>query len=107
MVFSFLNRWNRKRILRRHRISNALWRSVIRQVRAAAHLTAVDIERLHDTASLFLYEKSIEPAHGLDITDAMRARIGCEAAIPILNLGLDYYHHWHAVIVYPATFVAR
>lgn len=107
MVFSFLTSWHRKRILRQHRIPNELWQSVIGQVRAAAHLAAVDIERLHDMASLFLYEKSIEPAHGFEITDAMRARIGCEAAIPILNLGLEYYHLWHSVIVYPAAFVAR
>ena len=54
MVFSLLNSWNQKRILRKHRIPNELWQSVIRQVRAAAHLAAVDIEQLRDTASLFL-----------------------------------------------------
>jgi Mlc titration factor MtfA (ptsG expression regulator) len=58
-------------------------------------------------ASLFLYEKSVEPAHGFSITDAMQTRIACEAAIPVLNLGLDYYRLWYSVIVYPQAFIAR
>jgi MtfA peptidase len=106
-MFSFLKSWNRKRILRNHRISNDIWLPVIRQVRAAAHLELSEIDRLQDMASLFLYEKSIEPAHDLVITNAMRTRIACEAAIPILNLGLDYYRAWYSVIVYPEAFIAR
>jgi len=107
MVFSFLKSWNRQRILRKHRIPDGIWQAVIGQVRAAAHLAVNEIDRLRDTASLFLYEKSIEPAHNLVITNAMRARIACEAAIPILNLDLDYYRTWYSVIVYPEAFVAR
>lgn len=106
-MFPFFNRWRRERILEKHRILAEIWRSVIRQVHAAAHLSAEDIERLRDLASLFLYEKSIEPTHDLIITETMRARIACEAAIPVLNLGLDYYHAFHAVIVYPEAFVSR
>ena len=106
-MFPFFNRWRRERILKRHRIPIDIWGSVIGQVHAAGHLSAEDIERLRDMASLFLYEKSIEPTHDLIITEIMRVRIACEAAIPVLNLGLDYYHAFHAVIVYPEAFIAR
>lgn len=106
-MFSFLRSWNRERILRKHGIPYDLWQAVAGQVRAAARLPAADLDRLRDTASLFLYEKSIEPAHDLIITDAMRARIACEAVVPVLNLGLDYYRLWYSVIVYAEAFVAR
>ncbi len=106
-MLSFLRSWNRKRILRKYRIPNDIWQLVVKNVRAVAHLTVSDIDRLQDMASLFLYEKSIEPARDLVITNAMRTRIACEAAIPILNLGLDYYRLWYSVIVYPEAFVVR
>ena len=106
-MFSVLHNWYRQRILHKHRIPDDLWLAVTGEVRAARYLSAGDIDRLRDTASLFLYEKSIEPAHGLVITDAMRVRIACDAAIPVLNLGLDYYRLWYAVIVYPEAFIAR
>jgi Mlc titration factor MtfA (ptsG expression regulator) len=106
-VFSLIRNWNRRRILRRHRIPAALWRSAIAEVNAAAHLSDADVGRLRDTASLFLYEKAIEPARGVTVSDTMRARIACEAAVPILNLGLDYYHAFYSVIVYNEAFLAR
>ena len=106
-MFSFLRNWNRERILRKYRIPDAVWRATVGRVHTAAHLSTHDIVRLQDMASLFLYEKSIEPAHDLIISDAMRARIACEAAVPVLNLGLDYYRLWYSVIVYAEAFVAR
>ena len=106
-MFTFLRSWNRERILRKHGIANDIWQAVVGETRAAAHLSASEVERLRDMASLFLYEKSIEPAHGLVITDAMRARIACEAVVPVLNLGLDYYRLWSSVIVYAEAFIAR
>ena len=106
-MFALFRNWNRRRILRRHRIPVALWRAAVAEVSAAAHMSDADRARLRDTASLFLHEKAIEPARGVTLTDAMRARIACEAAIPVLNLGLDYYHAFYSVIVYKEAFLAR
>lgn len=106
-MFSFYKNWRERRILRRYRIPESLWNSAIREERCLRHLTVADLERLRDLASLFLYEKSIEPARGFEITAVMKARIGCLAALPILNLGLDYYHPWYSVIVYAEAFVSR
>ena len=107
MMLSFFRSWKRERILRRHRIPDHLWQAAIGEASSAAHLTADDADRLRDMASLFLYEKSVEPAKDLVMTDTMRVRIACEAAVPVLNLGLDYYHPWYSVIVYAEAFIAR
>ena len=99
-------RWRRDRILSRARIAEALWNPALANVRGAAHLDESDAARLRDLASLFLHSKSIEAARGLELTDAMRARIACESCLPILNLGLDLYDNWYSVIVYPDEFIA-
>lgn len=107
MIWTWWRRWRRAQVLSRCRIDAAVWEEVVSQVRAARHLSRADRDRLRDLASLFLHEKSIEPARDLRLTELMRVRIACEAAIPILNLDLDYYRGWYAVIVYPGEFVTR
>jgi hypothetical protein len=106
MLLSRWRSWRRDRILRSARLDRTLWQAVLGDVRGAAHLDAADGERLLDLASLFLHYKSIEPARGLEVTAAMRARIACECCLPILNLGLELYDNWYSVIVYPEEFVA-
>lgn len=106
-MLSVLKRWNHRRILNKHRIAGPLWWSVTKRTRSIRKLSVQELERLHDLASLFLYEKSIEPAHGFVITDMMRARIACEAALPVLNLGLEYYRTFHSIIVYEGAFYSR
>jgi Mlc titration factor MtfA (ptsG expression regulator) len=98
--------WRHGRILRRARLGESLWEAALADVRGASHLDGSDAARLRDLASLFLHYKSIEPARGLEVTDAMRARIACESCLPILNLGLELYDGWYSVIVYPDEFVA-
>jgi len=107
LLFSVWENWRRRRVLRKHKIPDDLWVATVKQVPAASHLCHADRERLHDLASLFLHDKYIEPAQGMELTDAMRVRIACEACIPVLNLDLQHYRSWHTVIVYPAPFVSR
>lgn len=84
-----------------------MWRAALSTVAAARRLAGPDAERLRDLASLFLHEKAIEPVRGLRLSATMRARIACEACLPILNLDLDCYDGWYAVVVYPGEFIAR
>src|SRR5262249_61399381 len=49
-------------------------------------------------------EKEMHGAHGLELTDEVRLSIAAQACLPILNLGLDTYHGWVGVIVYPGEF---
>lgn len=106
-MLSWWRRRRRQRLLSRCRIDPGIWAAVLPRVRAVRHLDPGARVRLHDLASLFLHEKAIEAAADLVLTPAMRARLACEACVPILNLGLDSCRGWHALIVYPGTFVTR
>jgi Mlc titration factor MtfA (ptsG expression regulator) len=60
--------------------------------------------RLRELTALFLCAKTFEPAHGLTITETMRALVGLKACVPILNLGLKYYDTWSGIVMYPGDF---
>lgn len=107
MLWSWWRQRRRARLLARHRIGADAWNDVVTRVPAARHLDAAQRGRLRDLASLFLLEKSIEPARDFRLTDAMRIRIACEACVPVLELGLECYRDWYAVVVYPGEFIAR
>lgn len=53
----------------------------------------------------FLLRKRLESGGGLVIDDTMQLRVATMATLPVLNLGLDWYRGWRAVILYPAEFV--
>ncbi len=61
--------------------------------------------RLHDLSLLFLHEKRLEPAGGLELDEIMGVRIAALACLPVLELGLDCYDGFASVIVYPEEFV--
>ncbi len=62
--------------------------------------------RLADLALLFLRDETFEPVQGLVLTERMRLIIALQVCLPILELGLDWYRGWYAVIVYPKQFVS-
>jgi Mlc titration factor MtfA (ptsG expression regulator) len=94
----WLTDWRRRRVLRRHRIDEALWPrlSFLPQT-----------QKLKDLALLFLAEKQFTGTHGLEVTDAMRLSIAAQACLPILELGLDWYSGWTGVVIYPGDFRVR
>jgi len=99
--------WRRKRVIRRATIDEALWNRVVAQLPFLAGLPADDARRLRELAVLFLHEKEIAAAGGLELTDAIRLAIALQACLPILNLGLDFYDGWVGVVVYPGEFRVR
>lgn len=99
--------WRRRRTLARHSIPDAVWHDMLRDTPALARLDDDSRVRLRDLALLFLHEKTLEPVSGFRFTEAMRVRIGALAARPVLNLGLDHYDGFRAVIVYESEFVVR
>lgn len=102
-----LKRWRRRRILARHSIPDASWQAALAAVPALARLDADERERLRDLALLFLHEKRIEPAVGFVLDETMRVRIAALACLPVLNLGLEGYSGFLAVVVHPEEFVIR
>jgi Mlc titration factor MtfA (ptsG expression regulator) len=105
-MWSF-RQWRRRRALKRARLDERQWRRVLPRAAVTRHLAADDLARLRDLVMLFLDEKAIEAAEGVELDDDMRLLIAIQACVPILNLGLDYYDGWHAVIVYPGQFRPR
>ncbi|TCJ17899.1 zinc-dependent peptidase [Parasulfuritortus cantonensis] len=68
-------------------------------------LAADDAARLRELAGRLLADKTFSGAAGHAVDAAMATRIAAFAALPVLNLGYDWYKGWSEVIVYPAEFV--
>lgn len=102
-----LTAWRRRRILRRHGLEPAVWHGAMDQLPLLGRLTLEERQRLAELATLFLHDKSLEAAGGLNLDEDKRLRIALQACLPILELGLDWYDGWVSVIVYPADFVPR
>lgn len=85
-------------------LSDALWQRALGDQPYARALSTPDRLRLRDLANAFLHAKTFEAAAGLKLTELMRATIAIRASIPILNLGLDFYAGWYAVVLYPGDF---
>lgn len=99
--------WLRQRTLKRHAIPQPDWAAIVSGLPLLKGLTADELERLRELASLFLHEKSLEPVHGLVVNDTMRVYLAAQAALPILNLGADWYDGWKSVVLYPGQFASR
>lgn len=102
-----LTRWwqGRVRMRERQRYAPADLTAALESLPLLAGLDADQGTRLVDLALRFLRDKRLEPVQGVQLTDGMRLVIALQACLPILELGLDWYRGWYAVIVYPAEFV--
>jgi hypothetical protein len=98
--------WRRARILRRARFDEKLWLGIFERYPFLQALSDTERTRLRASAALFLHDKSIHGAAGLEMRDEIRISIAAQACILILNLDPDYYRGWVEVIVYPDEFVA-
>ncbi len=106
-MFNLLRNWRRQRLLDRSRITETSWRKTVARLPLLAGLNPVELERLRELATLFLDEKTLEPAGGLKLAADMGPMIAAQACLPILNLGFDCYRDWHSVILYPEGFMAQ
>lgn len=102
-MWSFRN-WRRARLLKRAQLDDDSWQRALTRVTLTRDFNADELGRLRELVIVFLHEKSIEAADGVSLNDEMRLLIAVQACVPILNLGMDYYAGWYAVIVYPQQF---
>ena len=100
----FLRDWRRRRVLKSAHLDEALWKKVASKLSFLRGLSEGDTARLKELVMLFLAEKEMHGAHGLELTDEVRLSIAAQACLPILNLGFDLYDSWVGVIVYPGEF---
>lgn len=99
--------WRRRRRLARLSCPPAEWAAALAGQPVLAGLSAAQNARLRDLALLFLHEKAIEPVGELQLDAPARLRLAAVACLPILELGLDWYDGWSAVVVYPGSFMAQ
>ncbi|MDD3528763.1 MAG: zinc-dependent peptidase [Gallionellaceae bacterium] len=62
-------------------------------------------ERLEQLARQLLADKTFTGVAGNEVDPAMATVIAAFAALPVLNLGYDWYKGWNEIVVYPAEFV--
>lgn len=102
-----LRNWRRRRVLARVQVDEALWDRVLSRFSFAMRLDQSEQAKLREMAILFLHEKQISAAGGLELDLEMKLCIAVQACILVLNLGLDSYDGWVEIIVYPDEFVTR
>ncbi len=100
----WLRDWKRRRILKRHRIGDALWRRAQRRLPFLRGLSPGEERRLQELAVLFLAEKQFTPVRGLELSDDDRVEIALQACLPVLELGIDWYDGWVGIVVHPSDF---
>jgi MtfA peptidase len=94
----------RRKELRRKPFSPE-WRQVLeRNVPLYNHLPPALKEQLHGLIHIFLAEKNIESAAGLEMTDEIRVTIAGQACILLLNRESDYYPRLFSIVVYPHSY---
>ena len=83
------------------------WPAAFARVPVLAHWPQADRERLQQLALDFLAGKTLEPVADAAIDRPQALAIALQAVLPVLNLGLDWYAGWHAVVLYPDEFRSR
>lgn len=100
--------WDSRRLTReRARYGPSDWAAAWGRLPLLQGLDGETTARLRDLALLFLRDKGLEPVQGLELTAPMRLRLALQACLPILELGLDWYRGWYALVIYPAEFLTE
>ena len=74
-MLSLLRRWRRRRTLAKRTIPDDLWSATIESIPVLVRLDSGAEEKLRELALLFLHEKHIEPAGGLELDESMCLRV--------------------------------
>jgi Mlc titration factor MtfA (ptsG expression regulator) len=105
-MFGF-GRWRRRRILERAQLDDADWLRVAGRFSFYLRLDEGERARLRELVVLFLHDKQISAAGGLELDLEKKLGIAIQACIVVLNLGIEHYDGWVEIIVYPDEFVPR
>ncbi|MEX0730284.1 MAG: M90 family metallopeptidase [Aquisalimonadaceae bacterium] len=106
-MLALFRQWRHQNILRRAGVDAAEWRAVLDRLPVMYGLSPTQAERLRVLAVLFLHERQIVPAAGLEMNQTMKLQLAAQACLPILELGLDWYRKCSTIVLYPGDFVAR
>ena len=96
--------WFRDRPPPAKAIDTALWREATAPWLFMRGLDPAEVERLRALAEGFLARKHFSGTHELAVSERMQVAIAAQAAILVLELGIEWYDGWSEVIVYPSQF---
>lgn len=85
-------------------LDGAVWRETL-ALPVFDGLNSLEALRLQDLARQLLADKTFSGAGGIEVDDGMATRIAALAALPVLNLGFQWYKGWNEIVVYPGEFV--
>ncbi|MCV2216267.1 zinc-dependent peptidase [Thauera sp. Sel9] len=86
-------------------VPDSQWERVEAWLPFLDYLDPDDRPRLRRMALEFLAGKQFHGANGLELDDDILLCIALQACLPVLNIGLQAYHDWVGVIVYPGDFL--
>lgn len=81
------------------------WESAIADWPVMARYRGAEREVLRKMSFRFLVRKQFESGAEFQFNREMCLKIATMACVPILHLGLDWYDHWHTLILYEGDFV--
>ncbi|MCC5812283.1 MAG: zinc-dependent peptidase [Ectothiorhodospiraceae bacterium] len=106
-MFPSIRRWRRRRVLEQHALPDALVEQAFSAQWALQRLDGPDRRRLRELATLFLHDRDVYGAGGLEPEPGMAVEVALVGCLPVLNLGLDWYRDVRTLVLYPGDFVAR
>lgn len=104
-MFSGLRNWWRQRPLQSAGVSVAQWARIESRLPFLDFLLSADRQRLRCMALAFVEEKEFSGAQGFRPDNDVRLAVALQACLPVLNLGLDWYHGWVGIVMYPGDFI--
>ena len=102
-----LKAWRRRKILKRHPISEADWQLVFQRIPITDGLTREQDALLRERAVLFLQEKHLTILPGIELGHMERLHLAVQAQLMLLELDeLDWFSGFHEIVLYPDDFIS-
>ncbi|WP_218278872.1 zinc-dependent peptidase [Pseudomonas sp. MYb185] len=102
-----LRYWREDRQLRRLAVTSAQWHAALGDWTVYQRYPLEQQQRIQQLALRLLLRKHLVAINDAELDDRLRLRIAGMAAVPVLELGLDWYDGWRTLILYDGPFVAE
>jgi Mlc titration factor MtfA (ptsG expression regulator) len=104
-MLTFVRRYLENRRIKKQSFTAEQWETAISDWSVLLRYQGEQRDALREMSFRFLARKEFARGSDFQFTDSMCLKLATMACVPILNLGLDWYDHWHSVILYESDFV--
>ncbi len=106
-MLNWFARWREQRLLKDlDETVIKRWQIRIDRLPILCDLNDDERRRLIELGWRFLQQKRFTPVANADLTSEHCIDIALQAALPVLNLSLEHYGHFHELLIYPEDFVS-